>query len=59
MSRGCFAYVLFYESYGIMSYIKSLGHLGFIFVYGVRVSPNFIDLHVTLQLTPHHQMVFL
>ena len=33
---------------------KSLSHFQFIFVYGVRVCSNFIDLHVALQLSQHH-----
>ena len=37
-----------------MSYIKPLIHFEFIFVYGVRVCSNFIDLHVAVQLFQHH-----
>ena len=33
---------------------NSLSHFEFIFVYGVRVSYNFIDLHVAVQITQHH-----
>ena len=33
---------------------KSLSHLEFIFVDGVRVCSNFIDLHVALQLSQQH-----
>ena len=33
---------------------KSLSHFEFIFVYGVRVCSNFIDLHVAVQLSRHH-----
>ena len=33
---------------------KSLSHLEFIFVYGVRVCSNFIDLHGAAQLFQHH-----
>ena len=33
---------------------KSLSHFKFIFVYGKRVSSNFIDLHVAVQLYQHH-----
>ena len=33
---------------------KSLSHFEFIFVYGVRVCSNFIDLHVAVQLSQHH-----
>ena len=33
---------------------KSLSHFEFIFVYGVRVYSNFIDLHAAVQLSPHH-----
>ena len=35
-------------------YFKSLSHFEFIFVYGVRVCSNFIDLHVAVQLSQHH-----
>ena len=31
-----------------------LSHFEFIFVYGVRVSSNVIDLHVAVQLSQHH-----
>ena len=33
---------------------KSLSHFEFIFVYGVRVCSNFIELHVAIQLSQHH-----
>ena len=33
---------------------KSLSHFEFIFVYGMRVCSNFIDLHVAVQLSQHH-----
>ena len=33
---------------------KSLSHVEFIFVYGVRECSNFIDLHVTVQFSQHH-----
>ena len=33
---------------------KSLSHFEFIFMYGVRVCSNFINLHVAVQLTQHH-----
>ena len=33
---------------------KSLSHFEFIFVYGVGVCSNFIDLHACLQLPQHH-----
>ena len=33
---------------------KSLNHLEFIFVYCVRECSNFIDLHVTFQLSQYH-----
>ena len=33
---------------------KSLRHFEFIFVYGVRVCSNFIDLHAAVQLSQHH-----
>ena len=33
---------------------KSLSHLEFVFVHGVRVCSDFIDLHVALQLSQHH-----
>ena len=34
--------------------LKSLSHFEFIFVYGVSVCSNFVDLHVTVQLSQHH-----
>ena len=33
---------------------KSLSHFEFIFVHGVRECSNFIDLHVTIQLSQNH-----
>ena len=33
---------------------KCLSHFEFIFVNGVRVCSNFIDLHVAIQLSLHH-----
>ena len=33
---------------------KSLSHFEFIFVHGVRVCSNFIDLHSAVQLSQHH-----
>ena len=33
---------------------KSLSHFEFIFVYGVRVCSNFIDVHAVVQLSQHH-----
>ena len=33
---------------------KSLSHFEFIFVYGMRVHSNFIDLHAAVQLAQHH-----
>ena len=33
---------------------KSLSHFEFIFVYGVRVCANFIDLKLAVQLFQHH-----
>ena len=36
-------YVLFYEFYGVMSYIQVLCHFDFIFVYGVKECSKFID----------------
>ena len=33
---------------------KSLGHFEFIFVYGMWVCSDFIDLHITVQLSQHH-----
>ena len=40
----------------MVSYLifKSLNHFEFIFVYGVWVCSNFIDLHVAVQLFQHH-----
>ena len=41
--------------YGVTSYIfKSLNYLEFIFVYGVREYSNFIDLHVSIELSQYH-----
>ena len=40
--------------YGVLSYIKALSHFEFIFVYGVRVYSNFIDLPVAVQLFQNH-----
>ena len=36
-------YVLFYEFYGVMSYIRVLCHFDLIFVYGVKECSKFID----------------
>uniref|UniRef100_A0A8D0XQD7 Transmembrane protein n=1 Tax=Sus scrofa TaxID=9823 RepID=A0A8D0XQD7_PIG len=33
---------------------KSLSHIEFIFVHGVRVCSSFIDLHVAVQFSQHH-----
>ena len=33
---------------------KCVSHFEFIFVYDVRVSSSFIDLHVAVQLSQHH-----
>ena len=33
---------------------KSLSHLEFIFLHGVRVCSNFIDLHAAVQVSPQH-----
>ena len=33
---------------------KSLSHFEFIFVHGVKVCSNFIDLHAAVQLSQHH-----
>ena len=49
--RECFAYVLFQEFDGVLSYIWVLSHLEFIFVYGVRVCFSFIDLHAAVQVS--------
>ena len=40
----------------MVSYImfKSLSHFEFIFVHGVRMCSNFIDLHAAVQLSQHH-----
>ena len=34
--------------------LKSLSHFEFIFVYGVRMCFNFIDLHAAEQLSQYH-----
>ena len=33
---------------------KSLSHFEFIFVYGMRVCSNFIDLHAAVQLSQYY-----
>ena len=33
---------------------KSLSHFELIFVYGVKVRSNFIDLHTAVQLSQYH-----
>ena len=33
---------------------KSLSHIEFIFVYGVRVCSSFIDVHAAVQFSQHH-----
>ena len=40
----------------VVSYLifKPLSHYEFIFVYGVRVCSNFIDLHAAVQISRHH-----
>ena len=50
--RGCFAYVLFEEFDGVMS-CDSLSHFEFIFMHGVRVCSNFIDLLAAVQFSQH------
>ena len=40
--------------YSVQSYIRSLIHFKFIFVYGVREYSNFILLHVVLQVSQNH-----
>ena len=40
--------------YGFQSYIRSLVHVEFIFVFGVRKCSNFILLHVVVQFSEHH-----
>ena len=52
--RECFAYIssrTFMVSYLMF---KSLSHFEFIFVHGVRVCSNFIDLPATVQLSQYH-----
>ena len=51
--RECFA---IFSSSSVMSCLifKTLSHFQFAFVYGVRVYTNFINLHVTFQLSQHH-----
>ena len=34
--------------------LKFSSHFEFIFVYGVRMCSNFVDLHVAVQLSQHH-----
>ena len=40
----------------MVSYLtfKSVSHFEFIFVHGVKVCSNFIDLHVALQVSQYH-----
>ena len=40
--------------YGFQSYIRSLVHVEFIFVFGVRKCSNFIIVHVVVQFSEHH-----
>ena len=40
--------------YDVMSYIRSVNHFEFIFVYGMKEYSNFIDLHEAVQLSRHH-----
>ena len=49
----CSAYV-FLLFYSFWSYIRSLIHFEFIFVYGIRKFSNFILLHVAVQFSQHH-----
>ena len=51
--RECFA---IFSSSSVMSCLifKTLSHFQFTFMYGVRVYSNFINLHVTFQLSQHH-----
>ena len=38
----------------MVSCLKSLCHFEFIFMYGVNECSNIIDLHVIVQVFPHH-----
>ena len=40
--------------YTIQSYIRSLMHFEFIFVYGIRKCSNFILVHIAVQFSQHH-----
>ena len=46
-----YSFISFMVSYLIF---QSLSHFEFIFVHGLRVCSNFIDLHVAFQLSQHH-----
>ena len=50
----CFAFVFLSEFYGFWSYIKSLIHFEFIFVYGFRKCSNFTLFCVAVQFSQHH-----
>ena len=50
----CSSYVFLLEFYSFWSYITSLIHFEFIFVYGVRKCSNFIFSHVAVQFSQHH-----
>ena len=50
----CSAYDFLQEFYSFWSYIKSLIHFEFIFVYGVRKCSSFILLQVVDQFSQHH-----
>ena len=52
--RECFAYIFFKSCMESYFTFKSLSHFEFIFVYGVRMCSDFIDLHATVQLSQHH-----
>ena len=50
----CFAYVLLQEFYSFWSYVSSLIHFEFIFVYGVRKCFSFIILQVLVMFSQLH-----
>ena len=50
----CFAYALLKEFYSFWSYIRSLIHFEFVFVYGVRNCSSFIVLQVVDQFSQQH-----
>jgi len=55
----CFAYVLFQEFDGTLSYIYVCQHFELILVRGVRVCSSFIDLHASVQVYQQYLLKML